>query len=79
MSGLPEFESPESRMTEALQSFTAPLTLLGESAMGYRKQLEAAGWSPTVAEQAAGHMLIEMQKAVFTELAGLAAAKRGGK
>lgn len=36
-----------------------------EAAQGYRAQLEAMGFSPTAAEQAALHLLLAMQQRVF--------------
>lgn len=45
--------SPDHKLAEALADLRERLAPLDEAALGYRRQLEEQGWSPTAAEQMA--------------------------
>jgi hypothetical protein len=49
-------------MAEYMADFMEEFALFREAAVGYRKQLEEDGWSPTAAEMIAASWLIEMQR-----------------
>ena len=56
-------------MTEAFAGVLDIMRQAAEAAWGYRQELERMGYSPTAAEQASLHLLVELQ----------AFALRGGK
>lgn len=47
---------PEMAMTTAMSGLMPVLHVIRESVKGYRTQLEADGWSPTMAEMMAGQL-----------------------
>lgn len=57
--------TPGTPLTESAASLLDQAIILAETATGYRARLEAAGWSPTAAEQVAQHFLMSMQAVAF--------------
>jgi hypothetical protein len=52
----------EPTMAETMAQMHENMLHLAETAQGYKVALEAMGWSPTMAEQIAGHFLIQLHE-----------------
>ena len=51
----------EQSLTEAFAGVLDIMRQAAEAAWGYRQELERMGYSPTAAEQASLHLLVELQ------------------
>ncbi len=58
----------DTEVTEAFNAMQDTLTAQAEMAAGYRARLETMGWSPTVAEQLAAAVLVQMQTKMLGDI-----------
>lgn len=66
-------------MAKMMLQMSAGFAPVFEAGAGMRSQFEAAGWSPTVAEQMAGEFVLQTIRMSFVALNAAAAPKSGRK
>lgn len=61
-----DFDEMANHLAEAIAGIKQVLAPIDEATIGYRKQLEEAGWSPTAAE----HMALEFHRMLMSSVNG---------